>query len=197
MKRISFLFLSVFLISIIISSCSNNVTYAEQLAAEKLTIASYIKRDSINVITKVPANNVWGKKDYLLTSNGIYFHLVDSGDAVTPEIQAKINSGEIPDQVIDTNDVVIPRYIEYTLDVNPKITLRDWSTQDYPFPTRVFTYANTTQEYAGFQEVAGLMKRNNSQAKVIIPTKMGFYYSSQDVTPHGYDIKIKIQKTGY
>jgi hypothetical protein len=38
------------------------------------------------------------------------------------------------------------------------------------------------------------MKRNDTQAKIIVPSKLGFSTNLTSVTPMGYDLKIKIEK---
>jgi len=38
------------------------------------------------------------------------------------------------------------------------------------------------------------MKRNESEAKIIVPSKIGFNAEMMSVTPLGYDLLIKIQK---
>lgn len=181
MKRISFLFLISILTSIAISSCSNTVTYAQQLKAEKELIASYIRRDSINVLNSFPQKGQkWGKYDYVLTSSGLYFHLVDSGD---------VKSGAIAKY-----DEVIPRYKEYNLEDPSLLTKSNWSTIEYPYPG-TFIYGNAATVYTGFQEAVSYMKYNNSVAKVIIPSKIGFYYADTSAaTPYFYDLKITIKK---
>ena len=181
MKRFSFLFLISVLTSIIISSCSNTVTYAEQLKAEKELIASYIKRNNINVLKSFPQKGVkWGDNDYVKTSSGLYFHLVDSG--------------EVNHAGVAINDIVIPRYKEYNLEEISVLTKSNWSTIEYPHPG-TFTYGSAATIYTGFQEAVGYMKYNNSEAKVIIPSKIGFYYADTSAaTPYFYDLKIMIKK---
>jgi hypothetical protein len=182
MKRISFLFLIVFLGSILISSCSNSTTYAEQLKSERLLIAAYIKRNNINVISKLPTKfEDWGENNYYLSTDGLYFHLVDSGDV------------DIKEHTLVLYDVVVPRYKEYTLDVVQLLKTSNWSTIDYPRPSS-FIYGNTSQSCTGFHEAASYMKRNNSVAKIIMPSKIGFYSTDlTSATPYFYDLKIKIQ----
>lgn len=181
MKRISFLFLITILTSIVISSCSNTVTYAQQLKAEKELIASYISRNNINVIKAFPAKGQkWGDNDYVLTSSGLYFHLVDSG--------------EVDSVTIAKYDIVIPRYKEYNLEDPSILTKSNWSTIEYPYPG-TFIYGSAATIYTGFQEAVGYMKYNNSEAKVIIPSKIGFYYADTSAaTPYFYDLKIMIRK---
>jgi len=181
MRRFPILILSSFLISIAVSSCSDTVTYAEQLKAEKATIKAYLAQNGINVISKVPANNVWGEKDYLLTSDGLYFHLVNPGDVKSKD-------------TVEVYNTVVPRYYEYTLNEPADTTINNWSTIDYPYPSS-FIYGVSSQSCTGFQEAVSYMKRNNSIAKLIIPSKIGFYSTSTtSVVPYGYYLKIQIQK---
>jgi len=181
MRRFPILILSFFLISIAVSSCSDTVTYAEQLKAEKATIKAYLARNGIKVISKVPANNVWEDNVYLLTSDGLYFHLVNPGDVTSKD-------------TVETYNTVVARYYEYTLEEPADTTRRNWSTIDYSDPDS-FTYGVSGQSCTGFQEAVSYMKRNNSIAKLIIPSKIGFYSTSTtSVVPYGYYLKIQIQK---
>ena len=183
MKRISFLFLIVFLASILISSCSNSTTYAEQLKLEKLQIADYIKRNNINVISKLPTKfKDWGATDYYLSSDGLYFHLDSPGDTINKN------------DTLALNDDVVPRYIEYTLADPTVIHTSNWSTIDYPEPV-TFTYGNTSKSCIAFHEAAKYMNHNNAHAMLIIPSKIGFYASDLTAaTPYVYKLKIQILK---
>lgn len=179
MKRISYLLLLTILLSIIISSCNTKATYAEQLNEEKILIADYIKRDSIIVLKEFPKDSVFGKKEYVLTQSGLYFRLV--------------NRGNLADTIfLQVKDVVVPRYKEYTLGLVSD-TISNWSTIDYAQP-RVFVYGDYSQSCAAFQEAASYMRRNNTEAKLIVPSKLGFNENLTSVTPMGYDLKIKIKK---
>jgi len=180
MRRFPLLILSFFLISIAVSSCSDTVTYAEQLKSEKATIKAYLARNNIHVISKVPANNDWGENDYLLTSDGLYFRLVNPGDTASKDVEVY--------------NTIVPRYYEYTLNEPSDTTYSNWNTIHYPYPPS-FTYGVTSQSCTGFQEAVSYMKRNNSIAKLIIPSKIGFYSTSTtSVVPYGYYLHIQIQK---
>ena len=178
MKRISYLLLLSVILSLVISSCSNSKTYADQLNDEKILIADYIKRNNIKVISEFPADSVFANNEYVLTKSGLYFRFENRGNLADPVIQLK--------------DIVVPRYKQYTLDLVPD-TLSDWSTIDYPYPN-IFTYGDQTQSCLGFQEAVLYMKRNDTEAKIIVPSKLGFSDNLTSVTPMGYDLKIKIQK---
>lgn len=182
MKRISYLFLLVFLTSLLASSCSNTKTYAELLKEEQNLIDTYIKRNNIQVVTSFPINTPWvvdGKDVYVLTTSGLYFHMINPGDkSILDTLQLK--------------NLVVPRFKQYTLDVVSD-TISNWNTTDYPYPSD-FTYGDLTQSCKAFHEAASYMKRNDSEAKIIVPSKIGFNTELMSVTPLGYDLKIKFKK---
>jgi hypothetical protein len=187
MKRISYLFFLIFLASIVASSCSNTKTYAQLLKDEQDLIDGFIKRNNILVVSTFPTDTPWvkdGRDVYVLVkSSGLYFHMVNPGDS------SKIKTN--PDTLVLKNTVV-PRFKQYTLGI-PSDTISNWSTIDYPYPA-TFVYGDLTQSCKAFQEAAFYMKRNNSEAKLIVPSKIGFNSEMMSVIPMGYDLKIKIQK---
>lgn len=179
MKRISFLILVPILTAILFTSCSSTPTYAELLSSEKVQIADYIKRENINVLSSFPKDSIWKKNDYVLTSSGLYFHMVSYGilsDSVSLEV----------------GNTVVPRYKQYSLAVGSD-TISNWSTVDFAYPS-TFVYGNYSQSCVAFQEAASYMNRNESVAKIIVPSKLGFNADMLSVTPYGYDLRIKIQK---
>jgi hypothetical protein len=178
MKRISYVLLFTVLMSIIISSCNKTATYAEQLNAEKILIADYIKRNNIKILSEFPKDSVFNENEYVLTSSGLYFRF--------------INRGNLADSVLNFKDIVVPRYKQYTLGLSSD-TIFNWSTIDYTYPS-TFVYGDLTQSCSAFQEAASYMKRNETEAKLIVPSKLGFSENLTSVTPMGYDLKIKIQK---
>jgi len=182
MKRISYLFFLAFLTSLLATSCSDTKTYAELLKDEKNLIEAYVKRNNIEVVSTFPANTAWrnnGKDVYVLTTSGLYFHMVNSGD---------LSSND----TLMSKNIVVPRYKQYTLGVVAD-TLSNWSTIDYTYPSS-FTYGDLTLSCKAFHEAASYMKRNDSEAKIIVPSSIGFSSELNSVTPMGYDLKIKFQK---
>lgn len=182
MKRISHLFFLVFLMSLLASSCSNTTTYAELLDNEKAAIKAYIKRNNIEVVSTFPTDTPWvknGKSVYVLTSSGLYFHMVNPGNTTDKD-------------TIVLKNTIVPRFIQYTLG-NVTDTIRNWSTIDYPYPSD-FTYGDLTQSCKAFHEAVSYMKRNETQAKLIVPSSIGFSSELNSVTPMAYDLNIKFQK---
>ncbi|MFT3753656.1 MAG: DUF4827 family protein [Paludibacter sp.] len=179
MKQIFYLIIFAFTTSLFFSSCGDT-SYANELKQEKLLIAEYIKRNNINVLSDFPSNKKWGENDYVLTKSGLYFHLVDSGDIA-------------PGDTIVANDVVVPRYKEYNLYAEADTLTRNWSTVDYPDPGS-FKYLDLSESCPAFHEAASYMIRNNSRAKLIVKSKIGFERYWTPATPLAYEIKIKVLK---
>jgi len=180
-------FLVIFFVSVLavlgFVSCSSG-TYADKLDDEKKLIADFIKRQNIKVVSEFPADNEWGDKVYVRTKSGLYYHLVDPGD-----------NTNLSDTISD-NDQVIVRYITYTLDQKAD-TSYYYSTLDAPTPYTFYydkEYTSSSGACVGWQEAVKHMKYNNSSAKIIVPSKLSFDTYLQDVTPMGYDMKIKILK---
>lgn len=183
MKRISYFFFLTFIISLFSTSCSKTKTFAQQLDDEQALITAYVKRNSINVLTTLPVKgSIWGPKDYYKSGSGLYFHLVDSGNTSLP----------LADTLVLKNTVV-PRFKQYSLTLNSTDTLSNWSTIDFPRPSD-FTHGDLSQSCQAFQEAVRYMIRNDSQAKLIVPSSIGFKADQNSVTPYGYTLKIKILK---
>ncbi|NDP19691.1 MAG: DUF4827 domain-containing protein [Paludibacter sp.] len=176
MKRLIYYISCAFIAFIFFSSC-NDTTYAKELKLEKMLIDDYIKRNHIKVLNVRPANSEWKDNDYYLTPDGLYFHLVDSG---------------IGKDILETSDVIVPRYKQYTLNID-SVTISNWTTIDFPI-TQDFVFGDYTQSCTAFQEAVSFMKRNESVAKIIVPSKIGFKAYWTPATPMRYDLKIKIQK---
>ncbi len=179
MTKNYYLLVLTLLTSLVITSCSNNTTYADELKTEQSLIKNYIKRKHINVLSKMPVT--WGPNDYVLTESGLYFHLDSVGEITTGDIQA--------------GNTVIPRYIQYTLG-EPADTIRKWTTVDYPYP-EIFAYGDNSNldiSCTAFQEAVSYMKRNESYAKLIVHSKIGFRTNWSPATPMAYVLKIRIRK---
>jgi len=180
MKQISYLIILAFCTSISFSSCTDT-TYANELKQERLLIAEYIKRNNINVLSSFPADKKWAENDYVLTASGLYYHLVDSGEIAVGD-------------TIKSGDIVVPRYIEYTLKEVSDTLTSNWSTLDFPYPKSTFSFGDLTQSCTAFHEAASYMVRNNSRARLIVKSKIGFQTYWSPATPLAYDLKIKVQR---
>jgi len=182
MKKIfSFIFIFIAILIVFSSCSSDSSSYANLLKAEKSSIAGYISRNNINVISKVPTNNVWGDKDYLLTSTGLYIHIVNRGDTAA-----------VADTVV-SEGLIIARYYKITLDAIPDTIIKNWTAADYPYPLE-FNYkvSSASTVPTAFHEAVKYMKYSNAVAKIIVPSKLGTTTDVNNVIPYFYDLKIKL-----
>jgi len=115
----------------------------------------------------------------VLTSSGLYFHMVNPGDVTNMD-------------TIVLKNTIVPRFKQYTLGVVAD-TISNWSTIDYVNPS-YFTYGDLTQSCKAFHEAVSYMKRNETEALLIVPSSIGFSTELTSVTPMAYDLKIKFQK---
>ncbi|MBP1677801.1 MAG: hypothetical protein H6Q20_2360 [Bacteroidetes bacterium] len=180
MKKISFFLTLLFGASLILASCNDGETYAEQLKAEKELIADYIKRNDIKVVTTMPTKFPWDDNVYYKSSSGLYFRLEEQGDV------------SVLSDSIEANDLVVARYYQYTLNAVSD-TISNWNTVDYAYPS-TFNYQDDSQACTAWHEAVKYMKYNNSRARFIVYSKIGFSAASESVTPYGYDMIMKFQK---
>lgn len=170
--------LSVFTIILFAASCSSDPdSYENLLEDEKASIANYISRNGINVITDIPANNVWGANDYYLTPNGVYLHIENPG--LTDS--AAVYSGQ----------VVIYRYYKKTLDVPTDTIERKWTATESPYPLSLrYNTVDLSTQCAAFHEAIKYMKYDGSYAKLIVPSKQGNTADANEVKAYAYDFRI-------
>ncbi len=179
MKSFFIFLVSLLFSGLLISSCNNNITYADELASEQQLITDFIKRNEIKVVDKMPTGFPWPDKVFFKSKSGLYFRLTAIGDTV---------SGD----TIEVGDMVVARYLQYTLNEQAD-TLSNLSTTEFSYPT-VFSYLDYAKASPGWHEAVGYMKRHNSEATVIVYSRLGFSQFNRPATPMGYDLKIKIQK---
>jgi hypothetical protein len=179
MKKI---FFASFL-TLLFVACSSDSDYASMLEDEENAISAYISRNHIRVISSAPADGVWGENDYYLTSSGLYFHLVDPGEAPGVGDGTELYDGM----------TISVRHYKITLDAQPDTVYRNWTTADYPHPALEFQYNISGQTTAAFQEAISLMKNQNSIAKLIVPSKLGDQTDINAVIPYAYTLKINLE----
>jgi hypothetical protein len=180
MKLLFKIFLVVFTLGFFFTSCTDEVTYGEQLKDEKNLIADFISRNNITVVETEPLTVPYPKNVYYKTSTGLYINITALGDTASGEVEV--------------NDQIVFRFLKYTLETKPD-TASYLNTADSPDP-RTFNYYDFTQEQSckGWHEAVSYMKYNNAQAKIIVYSKLGFSTDQEAVIPYGYDIYIKIRK---
>lgn len=180
MKRTN-IFLHILFLSIIIipGGCKDrDSVYSVQRKAEKKLIEEYIKRENIKVLDAFPADNQFADNEFVRTESGLYFQLVDAGTGT---------------DTVAYNDKVIIRYKRWQLSAHSDTTSY-WTTDESAYPLTFQYGVSSDYSCEAWQEAVGYMKRNNSHAKLIVESKLGFSDDENSVTPYAYEIKIKIQK---
>jgi len=177
----NFIYISILFSLFLLVACRDeNITYAEELKAEKDLIANFLSRHNYRVVTVRPSGFPWPDNVILRTPSGLYFRLTNQGDISNPA-----------DSLLP-GDRVVPRFIQYTLTLRSD-TLFNWNTVDFPYTT-TFNFRDLTQVSPAWHEAAGLMRYNDSEATFIVPSKLGFPQFSRPATPVAYDMKIRINR---
>lgn len=179
MKKQIITLISLAIMALICSCNNSSQVYGNQLAAEKKLIKNYIARNNINIIDEVPENGIWGENDYLEIDEYLYLHLVSQGDTTSDELAVR--------------DYISLRYKKYTL-TEYADTLSAWNTNDAASPIEFQYGVNSSAICSAWLKALPYMKYNNSECKLICPSKLGFSTDANTVTPYGYDIKIKVRK---
>ena len=142
-------------------------------------IARYIKRRQLNILTEEPAEDyVWNEKDFYQVNgyDNFYFHLRRRSD--TYEVLPQDN--------------IAARYKQFELIENAD-TLSYWTTYDVANPYE-FEYLDiSTCESVAWHTAIKLMKYNDSECEIIVPSTLGFSDAQTSVTPYGYIMKFKVK----
>jgi hypothetical protein len=80
MKKTLTILATMVAIVLLPEACKNSKTMQERIQEEKKAIETYIARNRLNILDTYPADGVFGEKDYFKNSDGVYFHVVDSGN---------------------------------------------------------------------------------------------------------------------
>jgi Domain of unknown function (DUF4827) len=187
MKQFPYYIALFSIISSVFSSCSDTVTYASQVAAENSLIADYVKRKEIHEITTLPNDTAyWNatghKNDYFHSASGLYFRLVKGGNPAN-------------EAVIRKSEVIGARFQAYTLTAIPDTTVNYLSNTSLSNPAIfVFGSGNYTSVCAAFNEAAGYMNRSDSEAWLVVPSKIGFSADAQAIRPMVYYLRITFNR---
>ena len=182
MKSFVFTLITTALLLSVCTSCNSDARiYAKELKAEKLLVEEYIKRNGLVITETMPSEAEFFADEnlYYLSSSGLYYRL----DLAGRTDQDSLTSSD--------NLTVELRYLEYTL--TEKADTSDfWSPEVFPSWLQYSYGGTTTTLPTGFVEAIGYMRRTESEARLIVTSKLGF--DASDVTPYGYKLKIRFAK---
>lgn len=200
MKKLIYLFLALFALSLGFQACDDTKTYAEMLDDEDDAIDAFIRDSSITVISQSEfyANDSMtdvSKNEYVQLASGVYMQIIDKG------VEDKSDT-------VKNNDIVLVRFSEYDI-LNNYLS---YSNLDIVYMVDEFRYVVTSSSIAGIFTGGYYMTnvttggsavpagwlvplayvRNKAHVKLIVPSKMGNTYALSNVIPNYYDIKYQI-----
>lgn len=168
-------------LAISFSSCSNSLTYANQLADEKTAIKDYITKNNFKVVDTIPSVVPWPEDVYLKTASGLYVHVLDTGAFVNKSIE--------------TNTVISVRFVE--TDMNGVQGYKNmYGTGDpvellYNNVSSSATYGDCLAWHEGLHYVG-----DGGRIQMIVPASLGWsmYTSSTALTAMCYELSYTFWK---
>lgn len=92
MKK-GFVWMASVCLAMFVASCEREVTtYADVLEAEKIIVDSFMVKHGFKVLKEYPKEGAFGDKEFVLLENGVYLHVIDSGNGKRPVHGTRISS---------------------------------------------------------------------------------------------------------
>lgn len=176
MKR-GFNILMILCSIVFVSSCNKNKSYTDMLKDEKKAIERFIDEQGFEILKDYPKDGVFGEKQFVKLSSGLYLNVVDSGNGNRAEYGRNIllrASGRVllHDTVtfngFDPLNIIIYWPMEFRYGIYSSN-----DTEGYFFSTGLMNGL----EYVG----------DSSVVKMIVPFKLGSSYQQTDGKPIYYD----------
>ncbi|MCI6894392.1 MAG: DUF4827 domain-containing protein [Bacteroidales bacterium] len=182
--KLKMLLLSLVAVTIGATSCSNNKSYAEQLADERVAVNLFLAGQ--RVVNDIPADTI-----FETGSNAPYYRIDEDGNVY---MQVLSNTGL--DARPKTDDVVYFRYMRYnviTWCVNNGDAAKVGNMDDMKNPSTYFLYDNYTVETSvqygqGIQmplQFVGV----GSEVNLIIKSQKGLTDEVADVNPYHWHVR--------
>jgi hypothetical protein len=175
-KKQFFIFV-VFILSFsgVFMSCNQQKSYQELLREEKRAIERFIDNNDFVILKEYPKDGIFGEKEFYKTTEGLYFHVVDSGNS---------------NRVKYLNEVTV----RYELSWNIKYAAKRDSSQiirpSLPYPESfVYGYSQT---YTGYSSVCTgwviplSYVGEDAVIDLIIPSSLGSSADSNSIIPEYY-----------
>ena len=167
--------ISIIVISCVSFSCKQQKSLQELLREEKRAIDRFINMNEIKILDYYPVDGIFKEKEYFRTSDGLFFHVVDSGNGTRVQF---------------LNDVTVRfEYFQYIKDVvqgdtseQPPINLYVPFSFVYGIPQ---TY--TASYFQSQAWVTPLMYVGEEAiVDMIIPSSIGASYDRESILPVFY-----------
>ena len=204
MKKLSFLFLLLVIVSVGCQACDDTMTYAEMKEREDDAIAAFIRDSSITVISQSEfhaqdSTTNLSRNEYVQLASGVYMQIVDRGivgDTVknNDEIEVRFSEYNILDNYLSYTNMTIPsllegfRYTESSSSIAGVFLTDASSGYSAYYPSYVL---GSTAVPAGWL-VPWDYIYNKAHVKLIVPSDMGSQTAMSSVIPYYYDIYYQI-----
>jgi len=175
MKKGALGIVMIMIISCFFSACSNNKSLQELLQEEQKAIDRFINENNLVVLKNYPADGVFKENEYYRTTDGLFFHVVDSGNGTRAQL---------------LNDITIRYdYCQYVKDV------ASGDTSKYVFPSVMpysfvygisQTYSSTATPVCSGWVIPLSYVGENAVIDMIIPSAVGSYYDNINISPMFY-----------
>lgn len=206
MKKLAFAFITM-LALVILASCDDTETYAEQRDRENSAIRQFIRDSSITVITESQFRENGFKTDVsnneyvLMQSSGVYMQIVREGcgepikDGETTTVLCRFTEKNIlTDSIQLTNDILAFASIPEKMSVTN--TNGSFTASFLTESSLMYTFYGSTSVPTGwlvpfsYIKVGRQSSQNEEIAKVnlIVPSTQGHRYASSGVYPCFYTI---------
>lgn len=206
MKKLAFAFITM-LALVILASCDDTETYAEQRDRENSAIRQFIRDSSITVITESQFRENGFKTDVsnneyvLMQSSGVYMQIVREGcgepikDGETTTVLCRFTERNIlTDSIQLTNDILAFASIPEKMSVTN--TNGSFTASFLTESSLMYTFYGSTSVPTGwlvpfsYIKVGRQSSQNEEIAKVnlIVPSTQGHRYASSGVYPCFYTI---------
>ena len=163
------------IISCVLPGCNNSKSLQELLQEEQKAIDRFIQDSSFVLLKTYPADGVFKPKEYYRTTDGLFFHVVDSGNGTRVQL---------------LNDVTVRYdYCQYVKDA------ASGDTTQYVFPSVLpysfvygisQTYSSTVSPVCQAWVIPLSYVGENAVVDMIIPSSLGSYSDNMNVSPMFY-----------
>ena len=175
MKKGALVIVAVMIFSCFFSGCNNSKSLQELLQEEQKAIDRFIKENNLVILKDYPANGVFKDNEYYRSSDGLFYHVVDSGNGlrakVLNDVSVRYESFQYVKNAVsgDTTKYVFSSVVPYSFVYGISATYS--STVDPVCQAWVIPLSNVSE---------------NAVLDMIIPSSLGSYYDNMNVSPVFY-----------
>jgi hypothetical protein len=175
-------------IGILLVSCNNTPSYSDRIRAEQRAINKLIASEGLEILTKYPADGVFGDNQFVKLDNGLYLNIVDTGNgnhAVKYKTKILMRcSGKY--LTVDGSDTTNYRFSLFTNSYGPiefTYGYAESSMVSYDY----YTYSPYSHQLGIGIDSAVAYVGENGIVKLIVPFDLGSSYQISEYTPMYYD----------